>query len=272
MKTERVIEAILFATGTYISKDRIAELAEVSSDTVEKHVTKLKEKYSGEDYAFYVAQLGNTYKMTVKDPYVELAEKIAPDTELSKTVIETLAILAWKSPMLQSDLIKIRSSGAYDHIAELKEKGLITKEKYGKTYVLKLTSKFFEYFDISGKDDIESMFDDFAKEHVTPVEQKKVEEYEPKQIELGPSLDEIKQKEREDQKDFMKQLDTGLGEITQKTSQVVDEMKEFTKRDESPTQNDETDESATEQVEDETNDASQDHKTDGQQDNKKNEN
>jgi hypothetical protein len=60
-----------------------------------------------------------------------------------------LAIIAWKSPVVQSEIVRIRSTKAYDHIEELLTKGFIMREKSGRSYLIKLTPKFFEYFDIS---------------------------------------------------------------------------------------------------------------------------
>ena len=56
--------------------------------------------------------------------------------------------LSLKNPVLQSEIIKMRGNGAYDHIKALKEQEFITSERKGRTRVLKLTSKFFDYFDL----------------------------------------------------------------------------------------------------------------------------
>jgi DNA-binding MarR family transcriptional regulator len=87
-------------------------------------------------------------------------QKLLPETELSKTILETLAVIAWKHPVLQADVIKIRTNKAYDHIKELEELGFITKEKKGRSYLLKVSTKFREYFELPGHDDIKKMFKD----------------------------------------------------------------------------------------------------------------
>jgi len=61
-------------------------------------------------------------------------------------------VIAWKYPIVQSDLIKIRHNKAYDHIKMLSEREFIAKEKSGRTYKIKLTPKFFEYFDLPSND------------------------------------------------------------------------------------------------------------------------
>ena len=70
------------------------------------------------------------------------------DAELDKPTQETLAIVAYKQPMFQSEVIKIRGNTAYDHIKVLKEQEFITSEKSGRTRILRLTPKFFDYFNV----------------------------------------------------------------------------------------------------------------------------
>ena len=70
------------------------------------------------------------------------------DSELDKPTQETLAIIAYKNPIFQSEVINIRGNKAYDHIKALKELDFINSEKSGRTRLLKITPKFFDYFDV----------------------------------------------------------------------------------------------------------------------------
>src|SRR3989338_4733144 len=54
----------------------------------------------------------------------------------------------FKNPALQHEIIKIRGNKAYDHIGILKELGFITSEPTGRSKTIKLTTKFYDYFDI----------------------------------------------------------------------------------------------------------------------------
>ena len=62
---------------------------------------------------------------------------------------KTLAIIAYKQPVTQSEVIKIRGNKAYDHIKSLREQSLISADRKGRTRLLKVTSNFYEYFDIA---------------------------------------------------------------------------------------------------------------------------
>ena len=60
--------------------------------------------------------------------------------------MKTLAFIAYKQPLMQSNLVKVRSNKAYDHLKILEEKGFVSKEPKGRSYMLRTTKKFVEYF------------------------------------------------------------------------------------------------------------------------------
>ena len=96
--------------------------------------------------------------MDVKNEYYDIVNKLATGSnEFSKSEQETLAIIAYKQPIKQSVLIKIRSNKAYDHIKRFFELGLIKKKRIGRTYELSLSDEFYDYFNIQeGKNLFES--------------------------------------------------------------------------------------------------------------------
>ena len=153
IKLDLKIEAILFAASKWLSVDDIIKFAETKKSVkdVEVILDKLKQKFSGLDTSINLISENNHWKLSLKDDYLFLAERLMPSTELSKTIIETLAIIAWKNPILQSDLVKIRSSAVYDHILELENLKLISRSKKGRSYLIKVTDRFYDYFDMPEK-------------------------------------------------------------------------------------------------------------------------
>ena len=67
--------------------------------------------------------------------------------------MRTLATIAIKKKILQSDLVILRGSNAYDHIKELLQKKLILKrrQKDGRSYWITLSDKFFQTFAVSNE-------------------------------------------------------------------------------------------------------------------------
>lgn len=149
---EKKVEAILFAVGREITTERIASLCSLETKNVEEIMEKLVSIYQQTDNSLKIIKKEEGWKLTVEDEFVPLVSNIVSSTELERPLMETLAVIAWKYPIVQSDVIKLRSPAAYEHMKRLEEQGFIDKEKFGRTYKIKLTKKFFEYFDLPSEE------------------------------------------------------------------------------------------------------------------------
>jgi len=145
---EKRIEAILFAVGKEITVDRIASLCSLESSHVEETLTNLQQEYAQRDHSLHLIKKENGWKLTVRDEFVPLVSTLVSSTEVERPLMETLAIIAWKYPILQADVIKLRGPVAYEHMRELETRGYVEKERFGRSYKIRLTKKFFEYFDL----------------------------------------------------------------------------------------------------------------------------
>ena len=97
-------------------------------------------------------EINNAYCLELKSTLNEFVEDLLP-SELRISELRTLATIAIKKKILQSDLIILRGSGAYDHIKELLNKKFIIKRKQkdGRSYWLSLSEKFFQTFAVSNE-------------------------------------------------------------------------------------------------------------------------
>ena len=143
------IEAVLFVTARALTLDEICVFVDKEPEEVEEALLELIMDYSSRDGALEIDD-EDGYILQVKEDYNDIVERICP-IDLSAAVLRTLSIIALKKTIRQSELVKLRSN-AYEHIAELVEKGLITKQKdkNGRSINLKTTAKFKEYFKITG--------------------------------------------------------------------------------------------------------------------------
>ena len=153
------VEALLFSSGKAMTVDQIAEFVKMDKAKAVRALKAVQKDYQDHDSALELVQDGDTWKMGVRNEHLMLVKNIVADTELSRACMETLAVIAYKYPKaLQSDVVDTRGSGAYDHIAELERLGFIRKDPSGRSYNLKLTEKFFSYFDLQGEKDIKAVF------------------------------------------------------------------------------------------------------------------
>ena len=58
-------------------------------------------------------------------------------------------MIAYRQPILQSDLIEIRGGGAYAHVEELVKRDLVARYRSGRSYLLQTTPEFSRYFKTS---------------------------------------------------------------------------------------------------------------------------
>jgi len=150
--SEKKVEAILFAVGKEITSERIASLCSLEIKQVDKIMKKLEAEYEKSDNSLKIIQKEDSWKLTVQDEFIPLVSSIVSSTELERPLRETLAVIAWRYPIVQSEVIKLRNQSAYEHMKQLEEQGFVTKEKFGRTYKIKLTKKFFNYFDLPSEE------------------------------------------------------------------------------------------------------------------------
>lgn len=135
----------------------LVTLSDLNPIFIRELMEKLKESYDEKDSALQIVEKNGMWKMDVKPEFSGIINKLAAgSSEFTKAEQETLAIIAYKQPMKQSVIIKIRGNKAYDHIKRFIELGLIKKKRQGHTYELSLSEDFYDYFNVSEKGKIEN--------------------------------------------------------------------------------------------------------------------
>lgn len=160
------IEAILFSTGKEVTLQELMRLCNVEEEEIKQAISELKNQYAFSS-TIMLAEEGDAWKLAVREAHLPLVRRVVKQTELTKTLVETLAVVTWKAPVLQSDVVKIRTNKAYDHLRLLEEKGFITRKKHGRTQLINLTQKFFEYFDLKGQEQIKQRLSKFDEEQIS---------------------------------------------------------------------------------------------------------
>ena len=146
------IEAVLYLKGRPITKKDLSEITNSDFNSINNAIKDLKNKYSNPNSAIELNELNNSFCLELKSSLNDFVEDLLP-SELRTSVLRTLATIAIKKKILQSDLILLRGSGAYEHIKELLDKKFIVKRKQkdGRSYWLSLAEKFFQTFAVSNE-------------------------------------------------------------------------------------------------------------------------
>jgi segregation and condensation protein B len=143
------IEAILYLRGQSLSIADLMESTQSDREAVEDALIALMSDYAHRDSALEVVETATGYCLQLRKAFQSLIDELVP-AELGTGALRTLAAIALKSPILQSELIELRGSSAYQQVHELVEQGFVRKRRQseGRSYWLEVTDKFHQYFEI----------------------------------------------------------------------------------------------------------------------------
>jgi len=152
MALKQEIEVILFWKSKPVSLSSLTETLRSNPSETKKALMDLVRDYELREGGLQITFRDNGYVMEPKDEYLHLAQKFVP-IDLKVGALRTLALIALKEPVKQTDIIEVRGSGAYDHVRELVESGWLLKEQMGSSYMLRTTNEFRKYFRLSDSGD-----------------------------------------------------------------------------------------------------------------------
>ena len=127
----------------------IVEFVNEDKNQVEQALFALTVSYSQRDTALEIIEIKGSYSLQLRTGLGELVQNILP-VDISVGTLRTLATIALKKRILQSELVEIRGSGAYEHIKELVSQNFVdrTRQREGRSYWLTLSEKFHQTFSI----------------------------------------------------------------------------------------------------------------------------
>lgn len=148
------LEAIFFVSGRFLNMQDLISYTDLNPIIIRGLIEKLKEKLDSQDSALEIVEKNEMWKMDVRSNFSYLINRLATgSSEFTKAEQESLAIIAFKQPIKQSVLVKIRGNKAYDHVKKFNDLKLIRKKKMGHTNELTLSDDFYDYFNINKSDD-----------------------------------------------------------------------------------------------------------------------
>ncbi len=143
---KNLIEGALYAAGRPLDIEELATKLEIPKKLTETLVNELAMEYLERITALIIAQVGERYQMQLRPEYTESIAKFVKGGAIAERYLRTLTIIALKQPILKSVVIKIRGSGAYEHIKYLIDNEFINAVKKGRSFELTTTDKYSEMF------------------------------------------------------------------------------------------------------------------------------
>ncbi len=154
-------EAILFSMGHEIAVKDLAQALDLDEEEMDEVLTRLHYKYSSESSGVMLLYLEDHVQLCAKPSFFKDLIRIVkkPKTyELTETMLETLAIIAYRQPVTRLDIEKIRGVKSDYALNGLIEYGLVREtgrmDSPGKPLLFGTTDEFLRHFGFSSLDEM----------------------------------------------------------------------------------------------------------------------
>ena len=146
-----LVEAALYVAGRPLDLKTMANVAGTrSKKKVRKLAKTLLENYKNRETALEILEVeGERFVMQLKTEYTVRVRKLSTKPLLSAGPLKTLSYIAFRQPVLQTQVVEVRGHHSYGHLKQLEEMELIAREGNGKKRVLKTTQFFADFFGLS---------------------------------------------------------------------------------------------------------------------------
>ncbi len=140
-----LLEAALFMSSEPMSLDKLSKITGVNSlGYLKGALLELKDEY--ENRGVHITETAQGWSFQVDRQHLDKVADLTPHSDIPEGQKRTLALIAYKEPVAQSEIIKIQGNKTYAYIKELTAKGLVRAERDGRTKILTLTQEFERYF------------------------------------------------------------------------------------------------------------------------------
>ena len=155
------IEAVLFSMGESVELSRLSQALEADEKEIKTAVESLKEGYENEDRGIRLLELDGAYQLVTKPEYYECLINIAKNPKkpvLTDTLMETLAVIAYKQPVTKGDIEKIRGVSSDHAVNRLVEYELVREvgrvNAPGRPILFGTTEEFLRRFGFSSVEEM----------------------------------------------------------------------------------------------------------------------
>jgi len=156
------LEAMLMSTHHPLTAGRLAEMLDLdSTKPLRKAIKELNAQYESSGRSFRIEQVAGGFQILTLPDFGEYLKKLHQkdgDAKLTKAALETLAIIAYKQPILRAEVEAIRGVACGETIRSLMEKHLVKiagrAEEPGRPILYGTTKRFLELFGLNSLKDL----------------------------------------------------------------------------------------------------------------------
>jgi len=148
---QQLCEAALYVSGRPLDLKTIGSIIGArSEEKIRSIATAVAQRYKAADSPLQVLELPDgRFVMQLKGEFAKHVKKLANRPLLTPGPLRTLSFIALRQPVTQAYVVRVRGKLAYTHVKQLKDMDLITDERIGRTRMLRTTTTFADYFNLS---------------------------------------------------------------------------------------------------------------------------
>lgn len=160
---KNIVESLLFVAEEPLTVEQIKQVLSLpDTKMIRQTLNELMADYEGRQGAFTLYEVAGGYQFRSRPEYVPWIRRLLQPkpSRLSKAALETLAIIAYKQPMIRSDVEHLRGVDCGGVLRMLLERKLIRvlgrKEIPGRPLIYATTKQFLQVFDLKNLKDLPS--------------------------------------------------------------------------------------------------------------------
>jgi len=161
-----IIESLLFVAETPLKIDKIKSVLEnVDRNAIREALTSLAEEYESGKRGFFLTEVAGGFQLRTRPEYgywIRRLKETRP-TRLGRAAMETLSIIAYKQPVLRSDVEYLRGVDCGGTLRTLLERKLIRimgrKDLPGRPIIYGTTREFLELFNLKDLSELPTLKD-----------------------------------------------------------------------------------------------------------------
>ncbi len=159
-----LLEAALFMSNEPLSLQELKKIIKADEETIKKLLDELKNSYANEDRGVFLLETSQGFQLKVKPEFAPAVRHLTPYQDLGRGQLRVLALVSYKQPITQSEIVKVMGNRTYEYVKALVERGLINAVKHGRTKALVATKEFAEYFGLEKPEDAKKFLEPYLQE------------------------------------------------------------------------------------------------------------
>lgn len=148
------VEAILFLAREPLSARRLSQYANLADGTEARTLIRhLNQQYDERSQAFRIEEIAGGFQLLTRAPFASWLRRLGhvpAETRLSVPALETLAVVAYRQPVMRADIEAVRGVNCGEILRQLMERDLIRicgrSEELGRPYLYGTTKRFLQTF------------------------------------------------------------------------------------------------------------------------------